>query len=73
MQIAKVTNGQIEQRTLIPKLQSLSTRTSTLEEKVKTSEAKVAKLEDKGTPQYLGKFVEVGEAYQVGDVMVEKN
>nr|DAS32109.1 MAG TPA: hypothetical protein [Caudoviricetes sp.] len=47
MQIAKVTNGQIEQRTLIPKLQSLSTRTATLEEKVKTSETKVAKLEDK--------------------------
>jgi hypothetical protein len=73
LQIAKVTNGQIEQRTLIPKLQSLSTRTSTLEEKVKTSETKVAKLEDKGTPQYLGKFVVVGEVYQAGDVMVEKN
>lgn len=73
LQIAKVTNGQIEQRTLIPKLQSLSTRTATLEEKVKTSETKVAKLEDKWTPQYLGKFVEVGEAYQAGDVMVEKN
>lgn len=73
LQIAKVTNGQIEQRTLIPKLQSLSTRTATLEEKVKTSETKVAKLEDKWTPQYLGKFVEVGEAYQAGDVMVEKS
>ena len=72
LQIAKVTNGQIEQRTLIPKLQSLSTRTATLEEKVKTSETKVAKLEDKWTPQYLGKFVEVGEVYQAGDVMVEK-
>ena len=72
LQIAKVTNGQIEQRTLIPKLQSLSTRTATLEEKVKTSETKVAKLEDKWTPQYLGKFVEVGEAYQANDIMVEK-
>ena len=62
-----------DKREIIPKLQSLSTRTSTLEEKVKTSETKVAKLEDKWTPQYLGKFVVVGEAYQAGDVMVEKN
>ena len=62
-----------DKREIIPKLQSLSQRTSTLEEKVKTSETKVAKLEDKWTPQYLGKFVEVGEAYQAGDVMVEKN
>lgn len=37
LQIAKVTNGQIEQRTLIPKLQSLSQRTSTLEEKFETA------------------------------------
>lgn len=62
-----------DKREIIPKLQSLSQRTSTLEEKVKTSETKVAKLEDKWTPQYLGKFVEVGEAYQAGDVMVEKS
>lgn len=62
-----------DKREIIPKLQSLSTRTATLEEKVKTSETKVAKLEDKWTPQYLGKFVEVGEAYQAGDVMVEKS
>lgn len=62
-----------DKREIIPKLQSLSIRTATLEEKVKTSETKVAKLEDKWTPQYLGKFVEVGEAYQAGDVMVEKS
>ena len=72
LQIAKVTNGQIEQRTLIPKLQSLSQRTATLEEKAKTSETKITKLEDKWTPQYLGKFVEVGEAYQDWTAMVEK-
>ena len=62
-----------DKREIIPKLQSLSQRTSTLEEKVKTSETKLTKLEDKWTPQYLGKFVEVGEAYQAGDVMVEKS
>ena len=62
-----------DKREIIPKLQSLSSRTTTLEAKVKTSETKVAKLEDKWTPQYLGKFVEVGEAYQAGDVMVEKS
>ena len=61
-----------DKREIIPKLQSLSQRTSTLEEKVKTSETKVAKLEDKWTPQYLGKFVEVGEAYQAWTAMVEK-
>lgn len=62
-----------DKRELIPKLQSLSSRTSTLESKVKTSETKLTKLEDKWTPQYLGKFVEVGEAYQAGDIMVEKS
>lgn len=61
-----------DKREIIPKLQSLSTRTSTLEEKVKTSETKITKLEDKWTPQYLGKFVEVGEAYQDWTAMVEK-
>lgn len=61
-----------DKREIIPKLQSLSQRTATLEEKVKTSETKITKLEDKGTPQYLGKFVEVGEAYQTWTAMVEK-
>ena len=53
MQIAKVTNGQIEQRTLIPKLQSLSTRTSTLEAKVQQTEGKVEKLEEAGDTDCL--------------------
>lgn len=56
----------------IPALDAVTTRTTTLESKVKTSETKITKLEDKWTPQYLGKFVEVGEAYQAGDIMVEK-
>lgn len=73
LQIAKVTNGQIEQRTLIPKLQSLSQRTSTLESKVQKTEGKVERLEDKWTPQYLGKFAVVGEAYQAGEEMFESN
>nr|DAF40145.1 MAG TPA: hypothetical protein [Bacteriophage sp.] len=55
MQIAKVTNGQIEQRTLIPKLQSLSQRTATLEAKVQRAEGKVERLEEGSIPEFLGK------------------
>lgn len=56
----------------IPELDSVAQRTSTLEQKMKSAESNISVLQDKGTPQYLGKFVEVGEAYQDGDVMVEK-
>lgn len=56
----------------IPALDAVATRTSTLEAKVKISETKITKLEDKWTPQYLGKFVVVGEAYQAWTAMVEK-
>jgi hypothetical protein len=55
LQIAKVTNGQIEQRTLIPKLQSLSQRTATLEAKVQRAEGKVERLEEGSIPEFLGK------------------
>ena len=72
LQIAKVTNGQIEQRTLIPKLQSLSTRTSTLEEKVQKTEGKVEKLVESSIPEFIGKVVVVGEAYKMGDILFER-
>ena len=71
----EIQGGQaVDKRKVIsmPALDEVSQRTSTLEEKVKTSETKITKLEDKWTPQYLGKFVEVGEAYQAWAAMVEK-
>ena len=62
-----------DKREIIPKLQSISSRTTTLESKVQQTEGKVERLEDKWTPQYLGKFVVVGEAYQAGEEMFESN
>lgn len=72
LQIAKVTNGQIEQRTLIPKLQSLSSRTTTLEAKVQQTEGKVEKLVESSIPEFIGKVVVVGEAYKMGDILFER-
>gem|GEM_PF-2984178 len=43
-----------DKREIIPKLQSLSSRTTTLEAKVQQTEGKVEKLEEAGTPSYLG-------------------
>ena len=71
----EIQGGQaVDKRKVIsmPELDEVASRTSTLESKVKTSETKITELEDKWTPQYLGKFVVVEEAYQSGDVMVEK-
>lgn len=73
LQIAKVTNGQIEQRTLIPKLQSLSTRTSTLESKVQKTEGKVEKLEQSSVPGFIGKTLTIGESYQNWDILYDDN
>lgn len=70
LQIAKVTNGQIEQRTLIPKLQSLSSRTTTLEAKVQQTEGKVERLEEGSIPEFLGKSFVVWEKYDINDEMV---
>lgn len=71
--LASVDNGRLtDQRAIIPKIQSVAQRTATLEQKMESAENNISALQDKGTPQYLGKFVEVGEAYQAGDVMVEQ-
>lgn len=69
LQIAKVTNGQIEQRTLIPKLQSISQRTTTLESKLQTQEEKVGKLEEAGTPDHLSIKEIIGEKYKASDLL----
>ena len=71
MQIAKVTNGQIEQRTLIPKLQSLSSRTTTLEAKVQRAEGSISTLQENRAPLYLAEYNQVMEDYQLSDQMVK--
>ena len=53
-----------DKREIIPKLQSLSQRTSTLESKVQKTEGKVEKLEQSSTPEFIGKTLTVGESYQ---------
>ena len=71
LQIAKVTNGQIEQRTLIPKLQSLSSRTTTLEAKVQRAEGSISTLQENRAPLYLAEYNQVMEDYQLSDQMVK--
>ena len=62
-----------DKREIIPKLQSLSSRTTTLEAKVQRAEGSISTLQGFTMPQYIGKVAVVWEAYQAGDVMVEKN
>lgn len=57
----------------MPALDEVSQRTSTLEEKVQRAEGNISILQGFTTPQYIGEVAVVGEAYQAGDVMVEKN
>ena len=71
LQIAKVTNGQIEQRTLIPKLQSISQRTTTLEAKVQRAEGSISTLQENRAPLYLAEYNQVMEDYQLSDQMVK--
>lgn len=56
----------------LPALDSVAQRTGALEQKMETQEQKVERLEEAGTPQYLGKFLTVGENYRAGDVMYEE-
>ena len=52
--IASVTAGQVkDERNLIPKIQSVATRTTTLEQKVEKSEKKIEKLEEHGASSCL--------------------
>ena len=52
--IASVTAGQVkDERNLIPKIQSVATRTTTLESKVEKSEKKIEKLEESGASSCL--------------------
>lgn len=53
-----------DQRAMIPKIQSVAQRTATLEQKMESAENNISALQDKGTPQYLGKRCVVGESYQ---------
>lgn len=70
--LASVNNGRVEDaRAMIPKIQSVAQRTTSLEQKMETAENNISVLQDKGTPQYLGKWCVVGETYQSWDVMVE--
>lgn len=59
-----------DKREIIPKLQSLSQRTSTLESKVQQTEGKVEKLEEGSIPEFLGKSFVVWEKYEINDEMV---
>lgn len=57
----------------IPALDEVSQRTATLEAKVQRAEGSISTLQGFTMPQYIGKVAVVWEAYQAGDVMVEKN
>ena len=62
-----------DKREIIPKLQSLSSRTTTLEAKVQQTEGKVEKLEEAGTPSYLGIIGIVWEKYTMQDTLFLQN
>lgn len=53
----------------IPALDVISSRTTTLEAKVQQTEGKVEKLEEAGTPSYLGTTGIVGEKYTMEDTL----
>ena len=59
-----------DKREIIPKLQSLSQRTTTLEAKVQRAEGKVERLEEGSIPEFLGKSFVVWEKYEISDEMV---
>ena len=61
-----------DKREIIPKLQSLSQRTTTLESKVQQTEGKVEKLVESSIPEFIGKVVVVGEAYKMWDILFER-
>ena len=43
-----------DERNLIPKIQSVAQKTSTLEEKLSTAEGQISQLVEAETPSYLG-------------------
>ena len=58
-----------DERNLIPKVGQIAQRTTTLEEKVSQAEEKVEKLEEAGTPSYLGITGIVWEKYTMEDTL----
>ena len=60
-----------DKREIIPKLQSLSSRTSTLESKVQQTEGSISTLQENRAPLYLAEYNQVMEDYQLSDQMVK--
>lgn len=60
-----------DKREIIPKLQSLSQRTTTLEAKVQRAEGSISTLQENRAPLYLAEYNQVMEDYQLSDQMVK--
>ena len=60
-----------DKREIIPRLQSLSSRTSTLEAKVQRAEGSISTLQENRAPLYLAEYNQVMEDYQLSDQMVK--
>lgn len=76
MPLWEIQGGQaVDKRKVIsmPELDEVASRTSTLEEKIQRAEGNISILQGFTMPQYIGKVAVVGEAYQAGDVMIEKS
>lgn len=58
-----------DERNLIPKIQSIAQKTSTLEEKMTTAEGQITQLVESGTPSYLGITGIVWEKYTMEDTL----
>ena len=58
-----------DERNLIPKIQSVAQKTSTLEEKLSTAEGQITQLVEAGTPRYLGITGIVWEKYTMEDTL----
>lgn len=68
--LASVAAGQVkDERNLIPKIQSVAQKTSTLEEKMTTAEGQITQLVEAGTPSYLGITGIVWEKYTMEDTL----
>ena len=68
--LASVAENQItDERNLIPKIQSVAQKTSTLEEKLSTAEGQITQLVEAGTPSYLWITGVVGEKYTMEDTL----
>ena len=60
-----------DKREIIPKLQSISQRTTTLEAKVQRAEGSISTLQENRAPLYLAEYNQVMEDYQLSDQMVK--